>query len=379
MRIFIHFFIIACLSRSLNAQITVSSKFSVKPDTVSVERYTVPEIKTNDIKDIFFKVKYGEFDIVNYKEAEKLINATILTVDLVYTKFPANEDFSELNRRRIGYLNLICPSIFNNTMAAWRIVAQTSCKSEYAASSMAHGFYIKYKPGPTKESAGRELSYLKGMLENKVALEDSGIYKIFKRNKWKNISVVSDFTGSMSPYIGQVLLWYNLTYATKDFKEFVFFNDGDLKEDAVKKIGSTGGIYYCKSGNKDSVLKAAFSCSKNGYGGDIQENNIEAALLAVKKKPMLKEIIMLVDNWAPMRDYALMSQIKIPVHVIVCGKDAHTSINTEYLDLAHHTKGSIHTVEEDIHSLSTLAEGKSVTIDSIAYKVIGGRFVKLKS
>ena len=342
-----------------------------------MEKYKLEDKSTSEIKTIYLKTNYGDYEIVNKEEAEKLVNATIISADLVYTKFPADEDFTELNHRRIEFLHLICPTIFNNTMTHWRLIAQTACKNEYAASILPHGFIITYKPAPSKESAKREWSYLKDVLANRVSLSDSSVFKIFKRNKWKNMTVVTDFTGSMSPYLTQVFLWYNLTFSTKDFTEFVFFNDGDYTDDRLKKTGATGGVYYCNSSNKDSVLNTAARCSRNGSGGDIQENNIEAALTAIKKNPSTKEIIMLVDNWAPMRDYALMNQIKIPVHVIVCGKEKDGPLNTEYLDLALHTRGSVHTVEEDIKNLSALAEGKILTIEGINYKVIGGRFVKL--
>ena len=263
-------------------------------------------------------------------------------------------------------------------MSKWQIVAQTKCKNEYTASNMFHGFVITFRPAPTAESAKRELEYLKDIFSNKQTIKDSSVFKIFKRNKWKDMTVVTDYTGSMSPYIGQVILWYKLTFATKEFTEFIFFNDGDETPDEKKKTGQTKGIYYCNSEIKDTVLQTAYRCSRNGYGGDIQENNIEAALYAVKKNPKLKEIIMVVDNWAPMRDYRLMDQIKIPVHVIVCGSDSNTPINSEYLELARITKGTIHTIEEDTNDLCKIAEGKKITIGHFEYIIQGGRFIQIK-
>jgi hypothetical protein len=90
----------------------------------------------------------------------------------------------------------------------------------------------------------------------------------------------------------------------------------------------------------------------------------------------LKEIVLIADNWAPMRDYALISNIKIPVHVIVCGVDPRIGINTEYLDLARHSKGTIHTMEEDITGLAKIAEGMSITIGGTQYRVFAGKFIK---
>lgn len=357
------------------AQTAISSRFAIKIDTVSVETY-IPETPEEGFKKTYIEFGFGDFEVTDRKEVEVLKNAVIKSIDLVYTKYPADKDLTELNRHRIEFLHLLCPSIFNTNVTQWRIVTQTKCKSEIAARKLYHGFVIIYKPAPTAESAKREMEYLKDVWANKVSIRDSSVLKIFKRNKWKDMTVVSDFTGSMSPYLSQVFLWYKLTFATKDFSEFIFFNDGDETDDRLKKTGKTGGIYYCKSFVKDTVLQTAAKCSKNGFGGDIQENNVEAVLYAVKQNPNLKEVIMIADNWAPMRDYALMSNIKIPVHVILCGLRPDVPINTEYLDLARHTGGTVHTIEKDIADLTKLSEGSNIIIGDYDYKIVGGKFVK---
>ncbi len=363
----------------IKAQTAIRSGIAIKIDTLSVPKYNHSNDYLSDFKTIKINVNYGDFVLENNKEVEVLKNAVIKSIDLVYTKYPVAEDFSQLNKRRIEYLHLMCPSIFNNNMTQWKIVAQTACKNESAARHYFHGFVITYKPAPTAESAALESHCIKDVWMNRTRLGDSSVYKIFVRNKWKNMTVAADFTGSMAPYISQVLLWYKLTFVTKDFSEFIFFNDGDDTPDEKKKTGKTGGIYYCKSTNKDTVLNTAYRCTRNGYGGDVQENNIEACVYAISKNPKLKEIVMVADNWAPMRDYVLSSQIKIPVHIVICGVLPETGINTEYLDLARRTNGSIHTIEEDINGLTKIAEGKSLVIGKIEYRVWGGRFIKLSS
>jgi hypothetical protein len=361
---------------AIKAQTALQARINIKIDTLSIDHYNPEPVPDPEFRKLYMEVGFGDFTLVDPKEIDVLSNAVIKSVDLVYTKYPKDQDLTELNRRRIEYLHLLCPSIFNNCVTQWRIISQTNCTSEAGARKLYHGFVVIYKPAPTKESMTREYTDLKALWKSKRYVGDSSVVKIFKRNKWKNITVATDLTGSMSPYLSQVFLWYKLTFATKDFSEFIFFNDGNNCSDAGKKTGKTGGIYYCKSKNKDSVFNMAARCMHSGYGGDIQENNIEAILFAIKANPKLKEIIMIADNWAPMRDYVLMSQIKIPVHIIICGKPADMPINTEYLDLARHTKGSIHTVEEDIDELATLAEGKTIEIEGYEYKVVGGRFVK---
>jgi len=370
------FFIVLASLMQVQGQTFLNSRINIKIDTLSVREYN-PEMIPEGFKKIYIEVEFGDHFIVNSKLVEQLENAVIKNIDLVYTKYPVDQDLRDLNRRRIEYLHLLCPSVFNNTMTQWRIITQTNCSSEKKARSLYHGFVIIFQPAPSAESAAKDLATLKSTWRSKT-LSDSSVFKVFKRNNWKNITVAADLTGSMSPYLSQVFFWYKLTFATNDFSEFIFFNDGDMKKDAYKAAGKTGGIYYCKSANKDSVFKTASRCINNGWGGDIQENNIEAILFAIKQNPDIKKIIMIADNWAPMRDYCLMSQIKIPVHVIICGKLPGMPINTEYLDLARHTKGSIHTIEEDIDKLTEIAEGKSIEIDGYKYVVSGGRFVKSK-
>ncbi len=126
------------------------------------------------------------------------------------------------------------------------------------------------------------------------------------------------------------------------------------------------------------MIKAAYRCRNAGDGGDVEENNIEAILFAVKKNPKLKEVYMIADNNANMRDYDLMDRVKVPVHIILCGVKEKIPINTEYLDLARHTNGSIHTVEEDIDNLIKVAEGKTIEISGFEYKIVNGKFVQVK-
>lgn len=40
-----------------------------------------------------------------------------------------------------------------------------------------------------------------------------------------------------------------------------------MKSDNIKKPGKTGGVYYCKSTNRDTVFKTAINCMRRGYGG----------------------------------------------------------------------------------------------------------------
>ncbi len=363
---------------AIQSQTPAELKISIRVDTLSVGEYEIQLPADPSFKAIYLEVGFGDDSIVKPELVKLLRNAVIKSVDLVYTKYPKDLDLTDLNSRRIKNLHTLCPAMFLSTLAKWRIVAQTNCASERLARKLYHGFVIIYRPEPSKEDIVRESSLLKGTYSFAKFDRDSSVFKIIRRNSWKNMTVAADLTGSMAPYISQVLLWFKLTFETKNVKQFVFFNDGDNKYSWDKKVGKTGGLYFCRGNNKDKVLSTAIKCMNNGGGGDIQENNLEAVLYVANHDPEVKEIIMIADNWAPMRDYELMSQVKVPVHIVLCGVNwPGASINTQYLDLARHSGGSIHTIEEDVGDLRSLDEGSIIKLGSYYYKIEKGKFARV--
>lgn len=207
---------------------------------------------------------------------------------------------------------------------------------------------------------------------------DSTLYKVFNRNpKWNKMIVVTDVTGSMYPYIAQLLVWHQLNLKTKKdkVKQITFFNDGDSKR--AKPIGSTGGIYHTKSREFDDFKAVLYKAMKAGSGGDQPENNIEAVLKAIKSCPKGEDIIMVADNYTTPRDLMLAKKINQPIKIILCG--AYENINIEYLNLARELKGSIHTMSEDIADLAKYNEGESVFIAGKEFKLEKGVFVPVFS
>jgi hypothetical protein len=203
-------------------------------------------------------------------------------------------------------------------------------------------------------------------------LTDSTIFKVLERNKnWHNMVVVEDVTGSMGPYTAQLLVWNRLTFQTRKTTHFVFFNDGDDKLDSKKQIGSTGGIYYINAADVRDVESMAMKAMSKGSGGDAPENNIEALLQAIKDCPDC-ELVMIADNMANVKDISLLSQVNRPVHIILCG--AKQAVNTEYLDIARSTKGSVHTIDDDLDDLMNLSEGQQFTIRHLHYVIRNGKF-----
>ncbi len=204
---------------------------------------------------------------------------------------------------------------------------------------------------------------------------NNSIYKVIQRNKkWKKNLIVTDLTSSMYPYAKQLNTWLHLFFIKDTAQQyFVFFNDGDNKADAEKKIGVTGGIYTCKANASEDLIETIKHVIKKGEGGDSPENVVEAILVGIKKYKKLNQILLIADNWAKVRDINLISKVKIPVRVILCGVYEGMEINADYLNIAYKTKGSLHTIEQDIDNLQNQAINKRFNINGFDYIIKNGK------
>lgn len=196
---------------------------------------------------------------------------------------------------------------------------------------------------------------------------------VFKRHpKWRRALVVMDVTGSMSPYIGKTMAWLKERAKQDQINAFVFFNDGNMTPDAAKKVGMVGGVYGTKNSSFDAIYTTMKKTMSKGYGGDCPENNVEATLKGIKDYPGSDEIVMVADNWATPRDLSLVKDIGRPVHVILCG--SYAGINIDYVQLAYDTKGSVHTIEEDLDMMG-VKPGETFNIGGYYYTIIDGKVV----
>lgn len=225
------------------------------------------------------------------------------------------------------------------------------------------------KEGITEEEG--HLRRLSGGYEN---MKDTVISATLNRNRWSEKLIVCDLTGSMDPYASQLAIWYQLNYKKEPNLQFVFFNDGDGKSDQHKVIGNTGGIYYQPSLGLDSLAYLMSRVRANGNGGDCAENNMEALIKGVKQANPFKEVIMVVDNNAPVKDIELLDKVNYPVHIILCGAIG-GQVLLDYLLIAWKTKGSIHTIEEDITKIAGMLEGDSIKLNGHTYRIMGGEFI----
>lgn len=227
--------------------------------------------------------------------------------------------------------------------------------------------YVTYE-SPSKETTLKFDKFLTG--EYKV--KDSTIFYAFKRNKeWKKVLLVVDMTGSMFPYIGQLLVWFKINYETEKVKYFVLFNDGNTTPDDKKIIGRTGGVYFFEAKDYKKLKSDIENVRKKGEGGDEPENDLEAIVSGTINYRDYSDIVLLADD-SPVRDMALLKRIRKPVHVILCGTKK--GINEQYIKIAQQTKGSIHTANNSI-DMKKLKEGEYYTLDKDVFQYRNGQFV----
>ncbi len=358
------------IKENSTAQVSVRESIRFR-DTVEMEKYT-PE--NNSFSILKLKMLPGEYHIQNIKDLKALNNQTITGIDLVYSDYPEGEDFSELNRLRILELYMFLPNAFNNPIIEWRIIKQTGVKSTGGLQNYFHGFTVYYRPMP---SFTDERSSIMDIVEGKTPPIDSTLLKVFNRNvNWKDMLVVCDVTGSMSPYTAQLLFWIKSNQRLKTFKQIVFFNDDEEKSNDQTVRLDESGIWTLESSNSDKVISTAFEAMKEGGH---YENDLEAICYAIKKYPENKQnVVLIADNWETPCDMRLVEYLKknkIPVRIVVCGVT--DRLNIAYLELAYATGGSIHTMEQDLTEIAKIGEGKVFKIGEMRFRMSGGRFVQL--
>jgi hypothetical protein len=234
---------------------------------------------------------------------------------------------------------------------------RTSFKSDSTCACLKEK-YITLKLIPMKN--GKKLEY------------DTIVSAVLNRNnQWKRLMIVTDVTSGMSPYTLHMLQWRKMVDKGHRARQFVFFNDGDNIPDGA--MGASGGVYHVSSGDSRNVELRCLQAMQNGSGGAAPENDVEAILYAEKKMKPETELVLIADNWAPVRDFQLLGNIKNPVHIILTGSNGGT-INSDFLNIAYKSKGSLHTMNQDITELHELRNGDIVEVGKQTFILKNGWF-----
>jgi hypothetical protein len=198
-----------------------------------------------------------------------------------------------------------------------------------------------------------------------------------RHDDWGAAVVVTDLTGSMSPYTEQLALWFREQLHYRSQLNLFFFNDGDGKPDDKKVIGSTGGIHSCLQCTMQRLDTTVKSTMSKGNGGDAAENDVEAIIKSIVQTKTSEPIVLIADNKAPVKDISLAEGIHVPVRIILCGA-ADTAIHPDYLRLALITGGSLHTAKGDFTVPKDVKDGQTIALAGYRYVYSRNRFLLLK-
>ncbi len=428
---------------------------------------------------MFLPMDFGKSEILDTMGFYELRHAEILSVDLLFTDYPANQDLKPLNRRRFQHLCKLIPYALSNPNTRWQVIRQMDGYDKLSASFMMHGFVINYRKPVTSELTKKEISLIQSVTpekkeppepkndklrkwdaipltggrpadrgvymkrgikdisrhkekqikkmqvgdtlvaitarkavqeeiiserdkmilrdqdslylilappveKQKLAIDasppkpraiipDSTVIQVFKRNRFKDMLLVADVTASMSPYTAQIIQWLADESSEHNLRYLVCFNDGDAMPDQEKKTGKVGGVYGDYFKDVFQISELIQTTMLKGSGGDLQENNCEALLYAVNHCSQYGDLVIVADSWAPVRDLELLSKLKQPVKVIVCGSEL--GPHPDYITIAVQTGGSLHYMQEDIGDLSKLRKGEKQTIKGRTYQMINGKAV----
>lgn len=421
---------------------------------------------------LVLKMNFAASNFIDTTGFYKLQQAQILSVDLLFTDYPAHLNLAALNKKRLYALASLLPSAMQQPFTIWQIIRQLDGKDKPSAEKMLHGFVINYRSPETVAFKNTEIATIKSvtptvidvpadlpnaykvnnwsaihgglpkppmiiynrplkkiattkpplqklltekdtiigftykqakdnqlmtdfgkqLLKEKDSIyfllsppmvtntkivppifkpfSDSSVLNSLNRNRFTKMLVVADVTGSMSPYISQIFAWI-ITEADKSNVQYVVcFNDGDGRDNNYKKIGKTGGIYGAPYTNAIQLSKQIISTMEKCQFNDIQENDCEAIIKAIELCSDCQDVVLLADSWAPVRDIALVENIKKPIKIIACGN--RLGIRPEYIEIALKTKGSLHFINEDIIDLSPLRKGKQMLIHGKLYTFKNG-------
>ncbi|MBL0016727.1 MAG: hypothetical protein IPP17_09800 [Bacteroidetes bacterium] len=341
---------------------------------------------------------------INKADLAGFSNTKFRQIDLVFTLYPKSPSewkvgYDSLMERRFRSLEGRIAPAFQDPEVKWRLVIQTGCNSLEAAKSMFHGFVMypadaAWDTLPANWSIDQVLddtfkilrfdtvklrekfNLTTRIISGEKVLPDSTVIKVLERHpEWKNALVVVDWTASMYRQGALLVRWQQEHLAESRIRHFVFFNDGDQKFDDEKVIGSTGGIYETPADSLRRMMQAIEAVTMGGDGGDHRENNLEAVLEGIASCPECEQIILISDNTGPVRDMALLEMIDLPVRVLLCGvfKD---EIETDYLQIADQTHGSLHTRDRDLADLNSLMVKGILAVGEKQYTKKGQRWVK---
>lgn len=306
----------------------------------------------------------------------------------ITTKSAPNTDISKQTEENIAKLNdsPVFPELYNETQ---EISEQT--ENEVKLSKITNKRLV-FKNDLADDLAEKEIRFISASavsMSDKISrVRELGktyeltSYDALDRNidKWKNIVIVCDITSTMFPYTTQVFDWMNENTDNQSIKGIVFFTDCDsLGRQTRGRL--PGKMFTVRSKDELVLWDTMFAAINNTENNkDKPENNIEALLYAQKHFPDADEFVMIADNSTQVKDMRQLSKVKKKVHIILCGEtyEKNVAFQSDYIQIAKKTKGTIHTLEDDIENIDKVKEMSVVRVGNIYFRFHKGKFYTTK-
>ncbi len=204
------------------------------------------------------------------------------------------------------------------------------------------------------------------------------IRSMFHRNKeqWKQKRIIANIDCSMYQYIDELLVWNYSDQAEQQNNQYWLFNGfnyyGEEHSDQSRR-----GIFHVPQNNVKGFFTTIDRIVNFSCRGSRLENVVEALILGANGKSQNEDLLFIADNYSDVDDLHKLDELSVPVHVLLTASQY--GINENYLEIAYQTKGSIHTIQEDIdwNRLKRLQDGDVLQIGKFQYRFFKGKFLKV--
>lgn len=136
---------------------------------------------------LVLQMNYASSSFVDTAGVYKLQNAQILSVDLLFTDFPANQNLVALNKRRLQALAALVPIATQQSNTVWQIIRQLDGKDKASAANMLHGFVVNYRSPETVVTKKKEIDLIKSVTPTVINVPAEVPFVEEKVNNWSAI------------------------------------------------------------------------------------------------------------------------------------------------------------------------------------------------
>jgi hypothetical protein len=238
---------------------------------------------------------------------------------------------------------------------------------------------VRYEP-PTS----REVALMQRVLEGDIG-PDSTTFEALHRNlrRWPNAVIVCDLTTSMDPYAAQVYAWFRRNTRQPNVLGTLFFTDCDSLGHETQPGGLPGAFFVTTERNPQAALPTILAAARNTTNNRLDDENVVEALRHAQRRfPAARHLVLLADNSNGAKDLALLPGITKPVHVIACGQTlaGQQPFHADHYQIATHTNGSLHTLEDDLTQLAAIRHNTFVRVGPTYFRYVArrGRFVRTR-